>query len=293
MKKQNYLKVIVIGTIICIGLCTTIGVIAATYFPSNCDVTYDNSESGLTSTNVQGAIDELYEAFSSSQITGPAEDILNNETIVTTGDGLYFDEVENKYYYKGSNPNNYITFNNENAGWRIISIEPDGTIKIMKINEIGYIQWNSSSYNKWESASLNTYLNGTYYNSLTATAKKQIVTHTWNIGPINEQIWQGKIALPTVLEFLKSSSNNKCTSSEPNNCTSTIWMNYNNRWWTLTTEMSNTIGVCSVSNVSIACQYIYGAEPAIENAIHPALYLSSEVKITGGVGTKSDPYVVS
>ena len=39
-------------------ICGTISVIAATYFPSN-DVTYDNSESGLSSTNVQGAIDEL------------------------------------------------------------------------------------------------------------------------------------------------------------------------------------------------------------------------------------------
>ena len=37
----------------------TAGVYAATYFPSD-DVTYDNSESGLSSTDVQGAIDELY-----------------------------------------------------------------------------------------------------------------------------------------------------------------------------------------------------------------------------------------
>ena len=36
-----------------------VGVSAATYFPSN-DVAYDNTQSGLTSTNVQEAIDELY-----------------------------------------------------------------------------------------------------------------------------------------------------------------------------------------------------------------------------------------
>ena len=34
--------------------------------------------------------------------------------VVTTGDGLYKDEYEEgKYTYKGANPNNYITFNNE------------------------------------------------------------------------------------------------------------------------------------------------------------------------------------
>ena len=46
------------GFILGIISACTISVIAATYFPSN-DVTYDNSESGISSTNVQGAIDEL------------------------------------------------------------------------------------------------------------------------------------------------------------------------------------------------------------------------------------------
>lgn len=47
----------------------TISVSAATYFPSN-DVTYDNKTSGLKSTDVQGAIDELYNTCSSSMISG-------------------------------------------------------------------------------------------------------------------------------------------------------------------------------------------------------------------------------
>ncbi len=48
-------------------------------------------------------------------------------------DGLYADEYEpNRYIYKGSDPDNYITFNGEEAYWRIISVETDGTIKIMR-----------------------------------------------------------------------------------------------------------------------------------------------------------------
>ena len=51
--------------------------------------------------------------------------------IVDSGDGLYEDEyTEGRYVYRGSNPNNYITFNNET--WRIISKEVDGTYKIMR-----------------------------------------------------------------------------------------------------------------------------------------------------------------
>ena len=59
MKIKEFLKSYAIGLVFGIVVSGTISVIAATYFPSN-DVTYDNNKSGLTSTNVQGAIDELY-----------------------------------------------------------------------------------------------------------------------------------------------------------------------------------------------------------------------------------------
>ena len=50
---------------------------------------------------------------------------------VESGDGLYEDSYEpGRYIYRGSNPNNYIEFNNEL--WRIISKETDGTYKVVK-----------------------------------------------------------------------------------------------------------------------------------------------------------------
>ena len=52
-------------------------------------------------------------------------------TFITQGEGLYRDTIEDgRYIYKGKNPNNYITFNNEE--WRIISVEKDNTIKIVR-----------------------------------------------------------------------------------------------------------------------------------------------------------------
>ena len=51
----------------------------------------------------------------------------------TQGDGLYKDKYEDgRYIYRGENPSNYIIFNNEL--WRIIALENDGTIKIIKNN---------------------------------------------------------------------------------------------------------------------------------------------------------------
>ena len=55
------------------------------------------------------------------------------DNVVTSGDGLYADSTESgRYIYRGANPDNYITFNGETAGWRIISVESDGTMKIVR-----------------------------------------------------------------------------------------------------------------------------------------------------------------
>ena len=60
------------------------------------------------------------------------------ENVVESGDGLYKDIYEDeRYIYKGENPNNYITFNNET--WQIISIESNGTIKITSTNTRHYV----------------------------------------------------------------------------------------------------------------------------------------------------------
>lgn len=58
-KIKEILKNCIFGIILSAVLCGGISVYAITYFPSN-QTTYDNSDSGMTSTNVQDAIDELY-----------------------------------------------------------------------------------------------------------------------------------------------------------------------------------------------------------------------------------------
>ena len=79
MKLKN--KIIIFALFMFV--CGMIGVYAATYFPSN-DVTYDNTESGLKSTNVQEAIDELYNTCSYKS-SNAADNLLNQVEIVTSG----------------------------------------------------------------------------------------------------------------------------------------------------------------------------------------------------------------
>jgi len=66
--------------------------------------------------------------------------------IVTEGDGLYKDDTEEgRYIYRGDNPNNYMTFNGETAGWRVIAFENDGTIKIVKNSSLSTINFDNQN----------------------------------------------------------------------------------------------------------------------------------------------------
>ena len=304
----GYLPGFITGIIICGG----ISVIAATYFPSN-DVTYDNKGSGLVSTDVQGAIDELYGVCTKEPTAG--DTILDNTDIVTSGDGLYEDEYEDgRYFYKGANPNNYVTFNNEKAGWRIISIEPDGTIKIMRTEDINNgngIAWDTSNNNNWaRPSSLNTYLNGTYYNGLNVIAKSQIVSKDWGIGGVtvtdynnnlatqinneNATKWNGKVALVTASEYIRSNSNkSSCGTISLNNdnrnsCRNTTWMYYSsNYWWLLLPYSGNSHYGFALTPDGIFTSYNANITDFV---VRPTLYLSSEVKIVGGDGSKNSPF---
>ena len=136
-----------------------------------------------------------------------AEIFINYELpqLVTSGDGLYESTTdEDRYIYRGSNPNNYIWLD-ENGDeeetseelYRIISYEPDGTIKVVRDDEILEKEWderisrslsNENTYcaipfgcNVWGSGS-NTLYNGvslgdnfhySYYTSSTATSLTQ------------------------------------------------------------------------------------------------------------------------
>ena len=297
--KKEYIKTNLIGFIIA-GIIVSGGfVFAAVTFPSN-EVSYSNGTSGLKSTDVQGAIDELYETC--TQTAG--SQIIENA-------GLEKDPYECRYFFTGANPNNYIKFNNET--WRIISVECDGTIKIMKNESIGNQYWDSSGSNNWNRpADLNTYLNGTYLtNTLNATAQSQIVSKDWSIGAVtwdnnnladqindeNSSKWNGKVALITVSEYIRNNSNKSSCGSfskiddNYSICKNTTWMYYSsNHWWTLSpnaNDLRSSFAVLLSGGLSA-----YNFVDTEKRAVRPVVYLNSEVKIIGGDGSQSNPYTI-
>ena len=314
---KNRLLLFVLGILIS----GSVSVLAVTYFPSN-QVTYNNGTSGLKSTDVQGAIDELYNTCSnvgnfSVNVLGKKMEIniscSSSYGRVDCDDGLYqyFDDKD-RYVFKGTNPNNYITFNEEKAGWRIISKESDGTVKIIRNTSIGNMQWhNDCPYrtdecHNWDiPVSLNTYLNNDYYNSLTTKAQGQIVSKDWSVlhtdWSTNKYVtWNGKIALATLNDIYDASSyyRTQCEDVDHSSECDDVWMNDKTNWWLLSVppggpnDSDNSKAyVFAGERPSYNLQITYASVTTSEG-VKPVLYLSSNVKITGGTGTKSDPYVI-
>ena len=158
------------------------------------NVTYDNSKSGLSATNVQDALDEtynkcmptaadkiinLYNDGSSINTVHIGGDTSNPQVYLNSTQGIMLDNNGNYRYY-GADPNNYVTFNDET--WRIIGAFhniDDGTgiretrLKIIRDESIGSYSYGSSSssvnsgrgVNDWSKSDLMTELNTLYYNS--------------------------------------------------------------------------------------------------------------------------------
>ena len=192
--KGNYK--FLIGVIVGLLLSGT-GVYAANTIYSK-NVTYDNSSSGLSATNVQDALDEtynkcmptaaekiinLYEDGSPITTANISMDESNPKVYLNATQGIMLDN-NGDYRYYGADPNNYITFNDET--WRIIGVfhdVDDGTgkreirMKIIRNESIGQYSWDSSDsavhtgygVNDWSQADLMNELNDLYYNSKSGT----------------------------------------------------------------------------------------------------------------------------
>ena len=178
---------------------------------------------------------------------------LYDNDVLRAANGLKKDNTSDaNIRYEGSNPNNYVSFNDEL--WRIIGVFGDN-IKLVRSEELGKLSWDSSDetinegygVNEWSQADLKEYLNTMYYGgtsvtcyvdynnstttcptgSLNSTSKSMINNYTWNTGAINVEdttiVNLETFALNTVPFYNaeRGSVNGKiCTSG--NKCNDTI-----------------------------------------------------------------------
>jgi len=211
--------------------------------------------------------------------------------------------------------------------------DTDGNVenrtKIIRDTSVGDMYWDGNGSNNWTTATLNTYLNNDYYNTLSSDAKNMIGTTKYYLGGYNSNasftsdvMWQyerkneanrtgyyyrtnpimqndanKKIAIMYASDYGYAASK-KCTSSlyyyyDDTNCKKTNnWLDKSAGTWLLPQHSGDY-------DVTFSVNLIGGVDPNYkvyvsgENAVRPVLSLSSNVRISGGSGTSSDPYTLS
>ena len=238
---------------------------------ASCKITFDSDGIAKVSITGKGKFDGLKitngtkENAEVKEITKPTYGMKATEYISNLleydGEGLKKDNTSdaNVRYY-GSDPNNYVSFNNEL--WRIIGVFGNN-VKLVRSEKIGNLSWDSSEssvnggygVNEWSQADLQVYLNKMYYggdttvtcygdsnnttttcptNTIDETSKALIDNHIWNTGAPNDStLYDSTTNSYDTVEFYKAERgtvNGKiCTSGTYCNDTvtrTTEWTGY-------------------------------------------------------------------
>ena len=291
-------------------------------FKVNVYTVLDNEETIITGVDTLIALTDNKDNSGLYTITHPADSTLQ----------IGATEDITEYRYRGANPKNYVTFNNE--VWRIIGVFPtdDGTgkienrIKIIKDQSIGNKYWDTSGEygsNNWaRPATLNTELNTTYLNSLDSTAQNMIGDAKYYLGGYKDTTITSEVMYSYERKIKNTTSNEFYYGTNPNNLVGKLGLMYasdygyaasdeckqtlnnynnttckNNNWLF---KSNNEWILPQNANDSGGVFYFYSGGGVSCNyraggwqfAVRPGLYLKSSVQIIGGSGTSTDPYVI-
>ena len=224
---------------------------------------------------------------------------------ISNVEGLY--EVADAKRYIGSNPDNYVYFNN-NERWRIIGVYSD-KLKIVRVTPLTSLYLETSTCTNWENCNLGRYLETTYYSALSNVAKSMIEENgEWFRGfaatGLNAQaqyestktkVWNGKVGLIAGYEYLAAGgptcANNIGNDCFDVDCIKSHWLNLNHgvESWTITPNNDSSESIVYALS-DMGCLLSYGLNHNFR--ANPVVYLKSSVKITGGTGAYSDPYTL-
>ncbi len=185
--------------------------------------------------------------------------------------------------YKGTNAGNYINFSG--STWRILKINDDNTITIIKNTPIIKLAYDNNGITDFEKSSINTYLNNTYYNSLSQKGyikpTKQCIGNSDN--PCSKT-YTANVGLLTTEEYVNASNDTTCSMNTPNNCVNGNFLITNESEYTMNYNASRVIAINNGLLTPVAPNTILN--------IRPVVTLKDTTKITGGSGTNTNPYII-
>lgn len=214
------------------------------------------------------------------------EKLINNKSVTNEGDGLF--KIDENYIYKGSVTNNYVYFSGRL--WRIVSINENKEIKMITENSESLLVWGYES--NYENSYIRQWLNS-------SNEKNKEGTFLESLG----QNGNGLLKTTSCIDNLDSLENITCEVTNKEDYISLLssyeykeaegassYLNNEETWWLINTTgdltpwfVTNTGGLNSDINIGNN-YYSYG--------IRPVIMISGENDVTGGIGTKDDPYTL-
>lgn len=245
------------------------------------------------------------------------------EKAVTTGDGLYIDDYsEGRYVFRGNSVNNYIKYSG--LDWRIVSVEVDGSMKLMYPGYTEKLAWDVDGYDEWKDSSLNNYLMNDFSLKI-ADSSGFLQNVGWNVGWVydtyNKHVGgncssndplestsiiceekysvflgskkgEGIIGLLNVSDYYNASSNDTCRNDAFGGHSCTNWLSSYPTW------LINPKGDATVTNVPADHAYCIDASGNVTTSslydalnVVPVVYLDSMIYVSGD-GTLGNPYTV-
>jgi len=221
--------------------------------------------------------------------------------------GLYY--IDGQYFFRGENPNNFLYFGH--TTWRIVRIDSDGNIRIMRVDpaerelrwddKFNYERNRALGINDYKYSNLLAQLNESY-NAFQEINRKRIIPHDVCIGRVESEEVEINLArecaetLPgqyisvlSASEIPMASLDQRCILLNSGNCS-----NFNFFYkadtgiiWTSTAVTTTTFGVIRITPGDA---FVVNANT--RNRYHWVLHVSGSEPFVSGTGTWSDPYVI-
>jgi len=187
-------------------------------------------------------------------------------------------DIDGTRYVTGTNPNNYLWYSGKL--WRIVSINGDGSIKLVTQNNITTLTWDILESNTdYSTSQIRTWLNDEFLPTL-YDADNLLVDSTWDYTTYEEEtatkvtptstVTNEKVGLLTIYEasslsFLENEYSSWLMSPQTDSLY--VWLfNFAG------TEVSSS--------------------PTTSMGVRPSVNLKSNIQLLGGIGKKDDPYLI-